>query len=1503
MQRHPVMQLLETIDNNDIDAAIKIINDDKINIVLASENNESIFVQILLEEKIDALIAIDEKYNSLRQLTKNEKLLFMSHVMGIVNASTREKVLTWLLDQSRFELLETNLTKAHLLAALGKIDEGASKTPDLLGLCPIHYFAMSGREFITDNNKDAKKLFVKYLSTPTGPGLFQGMTAAWLSYKFWNESDLAPFLEANPELHIDFNVRPTHPNYPDISFSLFELAFSDQNWEFIKLLFEHDPSSVANLNLVSHISIVNVVQTLAMFNQFELLKIIIRSNPDLEINLNESIILTNGKATSLARMLLSHKERDIYDELISRTLIGCIQTDNADGVLKYIDKKQIDIFGVTDENGTSLFDWIVRGGAVNTIKKLEEKIHFLENFSLSQTARFMWDLMLMDVAGREQILDWLLEMTNGKQRFELLGAHLNREHIYACLGNVPVTPELDCPDKLGFYPVHYLAMSGTEYEYNDFVVDCLHQNLSKPTDAHGIFAGMTVAWLCYKFGSQEEVLKQVINSQPGVVNLNLSEPIPTNEESGFKNVSLLELILTNKDWNFLQYVIDCGLTVNLKAVLQKQKMTVDDFLIINNQFGILERLTIKNHDVSLIYYLALNARFKVIENLIEKNLNFSLNLAETHMDASGSSISLQDLFKGKNQEGLYAKYLEKWLSIHAAGTLAALGNMKNIKPTVEKNPPKETASQSKAKKTASPPIAPKAEEKKLSSEETLEAILKNLFGKPPEQVSEKALYSTSMDKKNNITITFSDTNETINKFVAIKNFITANNIKGVTVAHQPATKKIPIATFKLVGSVNNLLTLFKNNKFIDKVNNEIIGNKPLTTRSSEPVITSNTTATTMSSTSFEPVVIDQGKWQAYLQRSLCYMQEIKIEWNDREACFVVDLVRKNNLLHLRAPGSRHQDEEEFKNIDNNFVRDEIFSRVSNQLDTQGIKVEHPSSLQLKIYPDKQALPPIEDVAVAIFSRLDKTRPQAKKAVKEKTISNIEKVKFKVADVIALFNNLTGINCEFLKGEIDQNKLQLKYAYPDAESPKQLTPEKFLNVLSIVLNKDEPHTFLFSEMGDHAVVTLNLDDAKLEKLNKNLINLQQLFANEYKKSKLKVVDVINFLNKVTGINCEFLSGDLEKNKLKLQYTYASAKNPMQLAPQKFLEILTAVINADEPNTMSFHDKGHEAIVIMKIDENKFAMLNKNLNNLQTHFANEYEKIKMEKKEEEPFVIQFLEMHQLPKEEAPPKVETKATISNQEIGDAFVRVIQQAQRDSLSNYAKNMNYHLNQLTKELAKGDGLEAQIERKAWLLHLFRLIDLISSAEAALANTLKKLNPSDPLAEKNIFYDWRNVLRHAYERLDWQQFYNLINPLVITLQKIMLAPVSSTGNVKFFPQAAIDVSVIFTLIENLEPFQDNLKNRKWHKGNLAKLHAENKALLQNIELLYGWHPKMDLETLIDACIMVHSLIGEVEKGGISNRIYREVGHYGQEELYENFRNRLVNQFLPIPQSARPNTSV
>lgn len=174
-------------------------------------------------------------------------------------------------------------------------------------------------------------------------------------------------------------------------------------------------------------------------------------------------------------------------------------------------------------------------------------------------------------------------------------------------------------------------------------------------------------------------------------------------------------------------------------------------------------------------------------------------------------------------------------------------------------------------------------------------------------------------------------------------------------------------------------------------------------------------------------------------------------------------------------------------------------------------------------------------------------------------------------------------------------------------------------------------------------------------------------------------------------------------------------------------------------------------------------------------------------------------------------------------------------------------------------------------LHYLSFLGLVTRVFDQLSQ-----NEADNKFRKYLFNDWRNVIRHAYDRLDWINFYKLVYPVVETLL------VQSKNPSTLFATKVIDRQAIRNLQTALDPFREQIKKMTLRKKG-TKSYETLQAQLQELKA-YQLTSKdyRQQNWLQKATLVIHAMIGELPKSAlpasslvdsyISTKIYGELGH-------------------------------
>lgn len=432
---------------------------------------------------------------------------------------------------------------------------------------------------------------------------------------------------------------------------------------------------------------------------------------------------------------------------------------------------------------------------------------------------------------------------------------------------------------------------------------------------------------------------------------------------------------------------------------------------------------------------------------------------------------------------------------------------------------------------------------------------------------------------------------------------------------------------------------------------------------------------------------------------------------------------------------------------------------------------------------------------------------------------------------------------------------------------------------------------------------------------NAATIKQLLINICKQKLLKLTgkEDLRFLD----------ISQNKKSKWLLSFNYQGAKllgqvQTGQIDTKEFFAALVTAINSIAPGMMRFVEGQNEAVkIVMDFTQHSFPAISAELTALQEKFLQEYKKLTKikpdfmndanfsvikpgkEGKQEEEEEDKQAEIKQAVKsaEGEDKEAEAKQAVQpgkegkqeeedEEEDKQALVNQapVKQAIRLDLSDVMlENLQLHINtmeQITAPTAITVNHEAYY--LAYLLNAERMFGTLGKGFCGLE-------------ADNIFYQWRNVIRHAAERLNWQDFYQMVHPLILEIgEEITKAKQNQPLVMSFFavPNPILNFQVMVdTLQQQLAPFEAELARKTLGKSQNALAEKKN-ALTANKKLL-AEIKATDLpdDWKCQAIVMLHSLMGEKRSRNVlpeSIQAYQDL-HSTYNEKFTPFIDRLYYQ--------------
>lgn len=212
---------------------------------------------------------------------------------------------------------------------------------------------------------------------------------------------------------------------------------------------------------------------------------------------------------------------------------------------------------------------------------------------------------------------------------------------------------------------------------------------------------------------------------------------------------------------------------------------------------------------------------------------------------------------------------------------------------------------------------------------------------------------------------------------------------------------------------------------------------------------------------------------------------------------------------------------------------------------------------------------------------------------------------------------------------------------------------------------------------------------------------------------------------------------------------------------------------------------------------------------------------------------------------------------------------------------MAYHLQKLTDIAApdKSPKEEHAVMFYAFLFNTFRILALLEDSCKDKKNKSKY---------EITFTSWRNVIRHAYANLEWEDFYARMTPFLTCLQKAVgsLKQTNLLGGELHFKS-------VMTELENaLAPFQNDIANKTLGGSKAEKLGIKKPYEMQLEE--FQIHAGRDVKNNYrDASLMLASILADENPQSIFSPIYIPLGHEGFDDLPELFLDEIYTRFLSL----------
>lgn len=171
-------------------------------------------------------------------------LFYMMSCTGIGGYAKQYQILEWLLDKDRYKNIKNNVTKLHVLAAIGKVTDQNDLTAHLdnIGHTPFHYFLTRGANYFKEDDLTLKKIIYNNLDkidfNTSSEAILMTISANSIQKV---RQIFMDYLRDHPNTSINLNSKLNGETI------LHRLALQD-DFELIEMLIEHQSNAWVDLN-------------------------------------------------------------------------------------------------------------------------------------------------------------------------------------------------------------------------------------------------------------------------------------------------------------------------------------------------------------------------------------------------------------------------------------------------------------------------------------------------------------------------------------------------------------------------------------------------------------------------------------------------------------------------------------------------------------------------------------------------------------------------------------------------------------------------------------------------------------------------------------------------------------------------------------------------------------------------------------------------------------------------------------------------------------------------------------------------------------------------------------------------------------------------------------------------------------------------------------------------------------------------------------------------------